>query len=69
MQAFTVYLIDYVKQEKTPIGLVVERRKKNRPDNLLGLLKMARKSFAVSPQEAFQIVLERNVLRGAEGNS
>ena len=64
MQTFTVYIVDYLKREKLPIGKVIERRKKNRPNNLLGLLTIARKNFALRPEEAFNVVLEKNVLMG-----
>jgi len=64
MQTFTVYIVDYLKREKLPIGKVIERREKNRPNNLLGLLTVARKNFAIRPEEAFNVVLEKNVLMG-----
>ena len=64
MQTFTVYIVDYLKREKLPIGKVVERREKNRPNNLLGLLTVARKNFAIRPEDAFNVVLEKNVLMG-----
>ena len=65
MEAFTVYLVDYVRHEMIPIGTIVERRGKTRPENLLGLLKLARRKFSRTPQEAFQVVLERKALSGA----
>ena len=66
MLTFTVFFVDYVKREKIPIGKVVERRKKNRPNNLLGLLKIARKTFAFRPEDAFRVVLDKKVLMGLE---
>ena len=66
MQSFNVYLVDYVKQEKIPIGEVVERREKLRPGNVLGLLKIARKTFAIRPELAYRVVLEKNALKGPE---
>jgi len=54
--------VDYVNREKFPLGTVVERREKKRPGNLLGLLNVARKTFSVTPQSAFQVVLEKKVL-------
>ena len=66
MQTFTVYIVDYLKREKLPIGKVIERREKNRPNNLLGLLTIARKNFAIRPEEAFNVVLEKNVLMGPQ---
>lgn len=62
MHTFNVYRVDYVKRERISLGTVVERREKKRPGNLLGLLRVARKAFALTPQSAFQIVLEKNVL-------
>ncbi len=66
MQTYTVYFMDYVKGEKTPIGMVVERRRKHRPDNVSGLLKIAREVFGSGPQSAIQIVLDKSVLMGPE---
>ncbi|GAB4370690.1 MAG: hypothetical protein Kow00128_17900 [Deltaproteobacteria bacterium] len=61
----TVYRVDYVRKTKVPIGRVVERRKTERGDNLIGLLRLARKTFSAGPQEAIQIVVERpNLLFG-----
>lgn len=54
----TVYHVDYVKQKKIPIGAVVERRKKNRRENLAGLLRIAREKYSSTPQEAFQTAVE-----------
>lgn len=64
MKSFNVYLVDYVKQEKVLIGEVVERREKLRPGNTLGLLKIARETFAIHPALAYRIVLEKSALRG-----
>jgi hypothetical protein len=54
----TVFHVDYVKQKKIPIGTVVERRKKDRPDNMAGLLRMAREKYSSTPQEAFQTAVD-----------
>jgi hypothetical protein len=54
----TVYRVDYVRRSKVPIGQVVERRAKERGGNLFGLLRMARKAFASSAQEAFHIAVD-----------
>jgi hypothetical protein len=66
MQSFAVYLVDYVKQEKIHIGEIIERREKLRPGNTLGLLKIARQYFAIRPDLAYRIVLEKNALKGYE---
>jgi hypothetical protein len=59
MKDITVYRVDYVRQTKVPIGRVVERRTRDRGNNLIGLLRMARKSYANGPQEAIQIAVDR----------
>ena len=62
VKTITVYHIDYVKQKKIPIGTVVERRNKNRPENLAGLLRVARKKYSSTPQEAFQTAVDASAL-------
>jgi hypothetical protein len=59
MKNITVYRVDYVRKTKVPIGRVVERRSQDRGDNLIGLLRLARKSYATGPQEAIQIAVDR----------
>lgn len=58
MRKITVYRVDYVRKLKVPIGWVKERRKKDRADNLFGLLRMARKKFALSPEDALHIAVD-----------
>ena len=58
MQIVTVYRIDYVKKTRVPIGVVVERRKKDRGDNLLGLLRVARKTYSSSALDSIQIAID-----------
>jgi len=59
MKNVTVYVVNYVHKMKTPIGSMVERREADRGDNLLGLLKRARKQYASTPDTAFRICLEK----------
>jgi len=59
MKNITVYLVNYAHKEKTPIGSMVERREADRGDNLMGLLKRARKQYASTPDTAFQTCLEK----------
>jgi hypothetical protein len=59
MKDITVYLVNYVHKMKTPIGSIVERREADRGDNLIGLLKLARKQYASTPDAAFQVCLEK----------
>ncbi len=58
MQSVTVYKIDYAKKTRVPIGTVVERRKKDRGDNLLGLLRIARKTYSSSALDSIQIAID-----------
>jgi len=67
MTPVSVYRVDYVKKTKVRIGIVVERRRSERGDNLAGLLLLARKTFASSPQEAFLTALDWAEARTAQG--
>jgi hypothetical protein len=58
MRQVTVYEVDYVKQTRTPVGSVTERRTKPRHDNLMGLARLARKLYAKNDQDAFRIVID-----------
>ena len=53
----TIYLVDYVRKTRIPIGSLEERRKGDRGDNKTGLLKLARKRYAKTPDVAFRICL------------
>jgi hypothetical protein len=57
MKTVPVYRINYYTKTRIQIGTVQERRQAERGNNFLGLLKLARKSYAVSPQDAQAIVL------------
>ncbi len=59
MKHVTVYRVDYVKKTKVPIGHVLERRTKERGDNLIGLLRLARKTYCSTPQDALHIAVDR----------
>ena len=63
MRNVTVYRVDYVRKMKVPIGLVVERRVKERGDNIIGLLRLARKTFSSSPEEALHIAVDPSGVR------
>ena len=58
MKNVTVFQVDYVRKTKVPIGMVIERRTKERGDNILGLLRLARKAYASSPEEALNIAID-----------
>jgi hypothetical protein len=70
MKHVAVYRVDSVKNTKERIGTVIERRKRDRGNNRNGLLRLARKLFAASPEDALLIALdlpEIHVTAGAEG--
>jgi hypothetical protein len=55
MKGVTVYRVDRETKTKVPVGTVMERRKKERGRNLVGLLHLARKDFVFSQGDALQI--------------
>jgi len=57
MKTVRVYRVDYVTKTKWQVGTVEERRKSDRPKNDIGLLQLARKRFASTPDEAFRIIV------------
>jgi hypothetical protein len=63
MKTVTVYRVDYVKKTRVPIGEVLERRKKDRSGNLLGLLRLARKIFGTGPEDAIHIAVDNREAR------
>ncbi len=65
MKTVTVYRVDYVRRTRIPIGAVKERRRKERGDNLIGLLRLARKTYASSPEEALYIAVDGKEAREA----
>jgi len=67
MKPVSVYRVDYVRKTKVLVGTVMERRKNDRGSNLTGLLHLARKTFAASPEEAFSITLDRQEASLAQG--
>ncbi len=57
-KTYKVYRIDYITKMKIPIGTVVERRNKPRGTaGHLGLMKVARKMFAESPEDHMRIIV------------
>ena len=46
MKAYTVYQIDFTRHVREPVGVVLERRRLDRGNNIDGLLKLARKLYS-----------------------
>jgi hypothetical protein len=45
-----IYRLDDGGKKDVPIGTIVERRKTERGDNLIGLMRVARKTFEPVPE-------------------
>ena len=65
MRTVTVYRVDYVRKTRVPIGKVWERRKKDRGGNLLGLLRLARKIYGTTPEDAIHVAVDNREARRA----
>jgi hypothetical protein len=53
-----VYLLDKNGIGKEPVGVILERRKSERDDNnAIGMLRLARKEFAKTEEEAQRIII------------
>jgi len=58
LKTVMVYWIDQSNMQKEPIGILTERRKSERDNNnAIGMLRLARKVFAKSEEEAKRIII------------
>jgi hypothetical protein len=58
LKTVMVYCMDQKNLRKEPIGILTERRKSERNDNnAIGMLRLARKVFAKTEEEAKRIVI------------
>lgn len=55
MRPFPVYRVDKETASRIRIGALVERRSKDRGNNLAGLLRVAAERFKSSPNQMIQI--------------
>jgi hypothetical protein len=55
MTTFTVYSVDKVHERKVQVGTLVERRRTDRGNNIVGLLKIAANRFKLSPSQKIQV--------------
>jgi len=57
-KVYKVYRVDSLTKMEIPVGTVTERRNQARSTaSYLGLMKLARKMFAQSPQDQVQITI------------
>lgn len=57
MTSVFVYRLDPKTRERIPLGILMERRKAERGDNEIGMLRMARKEFAGTEAESRTIFI------------
>jgi len=58
LKTVMVYWIDQSNKQKEPIGILTERRKSERDNNnAIGMLRLARKVFAKTEEEAKRIII------------
>ena len=58
LKTVMVYWMDQKNMRKEPIGILTERRKLERDDNnAIGMLRLARKEFAKTEEEAKRITI------------
>ena len=48
VKTYTVYRIDFLNKKKVPIGMLVERREKERNKNEVDIMRLAQRLFAES---------------------
>jgi len=58
MKFVTVYRVDYVRKTRVPIGWVAERRRKDRGNNLLGLIRLARNTYGKGDEDSIYITVD-----------
>jgi len=57
-KVYKVYRVDYLTKVEIPVGTVTERRNQSRGTaSYLGLMKLARKIFAQSPEDQVRITI------------
>jgi hypothetical protein len=55
MKTITVYSFDKVRKRKVKVGTLEERRRTDRGNNIIGLLKLAAIRFKLSPGKKIQV--------------
>jgi hypothetical protein len=56
VKTYTVYRFDYIRQTSEPVGKLVERRRKDRGNNVHSLLKLAQKIYPTSPLDSRLVI-------------
>ena len=56
MKSYTVYRFDYTRQEREVVGKLLERRSKDRGNNIEALLRLARKLYSTSSLDSHIVI-------------
>ncbi len=65
MRAVTVYRLDYLRSTRLAIGVVTERRRRERKNDFFDLLRLARRLYARDAVDALCIVIDAKEARKA----
>ena len=64
MEPIYVYRMDSVINDEIPLGIIWERRREERGENRIGMLKFARKEFAAAPDDGRNIFISYYPYKG-----
>jgi len=56
VKTYIVYRIDYIRQVSEPVAKLVERRRKERENNVASLLKLAKKIYPTPPVDSLLVI-------------
>jgi hypothetical protein len=56
MKTYTVYRFDYIRETSEPVGKLVDRRSKDRVNNVGSLLKLAQKTYPTSSLDSRLVI-------------
>jgi hypothetical protein len=56
LKTYTVYRFDYIREISEPVGKLVERRSKERVNNVGSLLKLAQKTYPTSSLDSRLVI-------------
>jgi len=56
MMSYTVYRFDYIRQEREAVGKLLERRSRDRGNNIEALLQLARKLYSTSSLDSHIVI-------------
>ena len=56
MKSYTVHRFDYIRQEREAVGKLLERRSRDRGNNIEALLRLARKLYSTSSLDSHIVI-------------